>query len=125
MVTKPAKKKVAKAREKIGRIPVGDLRTERLVVRIHPDLMGVLVQRAREIGVNRSTFVEKILIQHAVQYEGAMLDGIGKHVPQRMERDSPAPGSPPMKTLAQHFGSGPGKAPLAYKQALAPGDDEE
>ncbi|MDO9441176.1 MAG: hypothetical protein Q7T73_09830 [Beijerinckiaceae bacterium] len=103
----------------------GDLRSERLVVRIHPDLMGILVQRSRELGLNRSTFVEKILIGWAVQSEGADLDGIGKHVPPRMSHDQPAPGSGPMKTMAQAFGFNSGRQPLAYKAALQKDDEEE
>ncbi|MEH2471859.1 hypothetical protein V1281_006953 [Nitrobacteraceae bacterium AZCC 2161] len=121
MVTK---KKAVKQKERLGRVPPGDLRTERLVVRIHPDLMGVLVQRAREIGVNRSTYVEKILINYVTQYEGAMLDNIGKHIEQRLERDLPALGMAPAKSMAQIFGGTTGKGALGYKKVLEAGDEE-
>jgi hypothetical protein len=39
-----------------------DLRSDRLVVRIHPDLMSELIEASREQGISRSLFVERVLL---------------------------------------------------------------
>jgi hypothetical protein len=63
-----------------SRIKPGDARQERLVLRIHPDLMAVLIQRSRESGLTRSQYVERILVGYVVNVEGAELDAIGRRV---------------------------------------------
>jgi hypothetical protein len=76
----PPQRMHAPVASKLGR-PYGDpddLRSERLTLRIHPDLMSVLVQRAREAGLTRSLYVERILIEHTNRVEGASLDMIGR-----------------------------------------------
>jgi hypothetical protein len=57
-----------------------DVRTGRLVQRIHPHLESVIEQRAREYGLTKSQLVEKILIDHMNAVEGAQLDRIGRWV---------------------------------------------
>lgn len=83
MVKKPLPPKDPPPGRRTGRIPLpaGDLRSERLVQRIHPDLMSAIMQRAREAGFSRSLYVERILIQFMNSMEGAELDAIGKRRP--------------------------------------------
>lgn len=56
-----------------------DAKTDRLVMRVHPDLMEILTERARECGINRSQYVEKLLIGWArLDPRNPRLDMIGK-----------------------------------------------
>jgi hypothetical protein len=66
--------------EKTGRPPAaeGDVRSARLAQRVHPDLLEVYDQRAREYGLTRSQLIERVLVEHANAIEGAQLDPIGK-----------------------------------------------
>jgi hypothetical protein len=67
-------------RAKVGRplASEGDVRSDRLAQRVHPDLIEVYDQRAREYGLTRSQLIERVLIDHANQIEGAQLDNIGR-----------------------------------------------
>jgi hypothetical protein len=83
MVKKPLPAPEPAPGRRTGRTPgpVEDLRSERLVQRIHPDLMSAIMQRAREAGFSRSLYVERILVQFMNSMEGAELDAIGKRRP--------------------------------------------
>jgi hypothetical protein len=50
--------------------PPEDVRTERLVVRMHPDLVSSLTERAKVYGVSRSSMVERILIGYLNMQQG-------------------------------------------------------
>ena len=51
------------ARKKPGPVPNPDrLKSERIVLRVHPDLLNVITAGAGERGVTRSQYVEKLLI---------------------------------------------------------------
>lgn len=67
-------------RKKPGPTPKpDDAKTDRLMMRIHPDLMEVLSERARERGINRSQYIEKILIGWVnLDPRNMQLDQIGK-----------------------------------------------
>lgn len=125
MVKKPLPPKPAERRT--GRIPgpLEDLRSERLVQRIHPDLMSVILQRSREAGFTRSQYVERILIQYANSVEGAELDAIGKRRPpgqagafdtriDRLRDLRESGGPPPLTYDPPGIGPGLGKANAAY-----------
>jgi hypothetical protein len=63
MVKKATPKK--KIEKNVGGRPPADpetLRSERLVLRVHPDLMATLTERADEQRMTRSRFVEEILL---------------------------------------------------------------
>jgi hypothetical protein len=58
-----------------------DVRTERLVVRMHPDMFESLTDRAKVYGVSRSQYVERILIGYLNAQEGQRtLDLTGRFV---------------------------------------------
>lgn len=64
-----------------------DVRAERLVLRVHPDLMEILTVRARERGVTRSAYVEQLLVGWVkLDPRTRRIDAIGKYVP-----DAPDP----------------------------------
>lgn len=87
---KPAKKSSWKKRAvHIGR-PYGDpkdVRSTRMIQRVHPHLVGVLEQRAREYGITKSQFIERILIDYLNYTEGAQLDSIGRWLDDRSWQD--------------------------------------
>ena len=63
-------------------VEAGDTRTERLVLRVHPDLIEVLTVRARERGITRSAYVEQLLIGWVrLDPRNRRLDMIGKIIP--------------------------------------------
>jgi hypothetical protein len=65
-----------------------DVRAERLVVRVHPDLFEILTKRSRERGFSRSLYVEKILLGYvALDPRNPKLDEIGKKIPDAMTGD--------------------------------------
>ena len=74
-------------RQKPGRkIPAADLRAERLVLRVHPDLQAVLNTRAREKGLSRSQYVEKLILGWVrSDPRNPTLDMIGKRVAKAIE----------------------------------------
>jgi hypothetical protein len=52
-----------------------------MVVRMHPDLVESLTERAKVYGISRSAYVERILIQYLNLQEGQKtLDLIGRYV---------------------------------------------
>src|ERR1700681_4607533 len=92
MVSKPSP-----AKKTAGRRPgpPEDVRTERLVVRMHPDLVESLTERAKVYGVSRSQYVERILIGYLNMQEGQKpLDGIGRYLksPAAIEAMKTGPG---------------------------------
>lgn len=61
--------------------PPEDVRTDRLVVRMHPDMFGVLTEKAKFYGVSRSQYVERILIGYLnMQADLTPLDGMGRFI---------------------------------------------
>jgi hypothetical protein len=94
-VVKDLKPKPKKAVERIqgrGR-PSRDpdsLRTERLVVRIHPDLMRWLTKIATENGITRSLLVERTLVSFINLSQGTpVLDHMGREFQDEPPQDSP------------------------------------
>jgi hypothetical protein len=58
MVSKPRKRNV-----KAGpRVAEEDIKSVRMTIRLHPDLVRILDARAAELGINRSLYVEKLLV---------------------------------------------------------------
>jgi hypothetical protein len=50
-------------KEKPGpKIAESDIRTERLAMRVHPDLIHIVDQRAREQNLTRSAYIERLLV---------------------------------------------------------------
>jgi hypothetical protein len=74
-------------RLKPGRkIPPSDLRAERLVLRVHPDLQSILNVRSREKGLSRSQYVERIILGWVrSDPRNPALDMIGKRVSSAVE----------------------------------------
>ena len=75
--------------------PIEDVRTERLVVRMHPDLFGVLTEKGKLYGVSRSQYVERILISYLNMQAGqATIDWTGRFAKDvgtiKVMRQSPA-----------------------------------
>jgi hypothetical protein len=59
-----------------------DKRTERIAIRAHPDLVYYLSAGAREEGLVRSVFIERILINYLNAMWGhQVVDNIGREVP--------------------------------------------
>lgn len=73
----------ADIKQKLGRpfADPNDVRNMRLAQRVHPHMMSVLDQRAREYGLSRSQFIERILVDYLNSHERAQLDAIGRWVP--------------------------------------------
>jgi hypothetical protein len=60
---RPAVNKDGSRRKKPGPTAQPDMaKTERLALRVHPDLIDILTARSRERGISRSQYVEKLLI---------------------------------------------------------------
>ena len=60
----------------------GEVRSDRLIMRIHPDLLQVLSIRAREKGLTRSQYIEQILVGWArLDPRNPRVDMIGKFDP--------------------------------------------
>jgi hypothetical protein len=58
MVSKPKKRSV-----KAGpRVAEEDIKSVRMTIRLHPDLVRILDARAAELGINRSAYVERLLV---------------------------------------------------------------
>lgn len=77
--TKPGRKKTGRPPS-----PPEDLRTERTAMRMHPNLLYELNVATREAGLNRSLFIESVLIAHInariAARGGRLLDAIGKYL---------------------------------------------
>jgi hypothetical protein len=73
----------------------GKVRTDKLVMRIHHDLMEILTERAAEKGITRSAYVEQLLVGWArLDPRNRRVDMIGKYVvdaadPEDVKRRSP------------------------------------
>jgi hypothetical protein len=85
------KKDGSTPKRKPGKPPrPGEVRTEKLVMRVHPDLMALLTERAREKGETRSAYVEKLLVGWVrLDPRNRRVDMIGKYV-----EDAPDPRDP-------------------------------
>ena len=70
-------------RRKPGKPPrPGDVRTDRLVMRVHHDLLELLTERARERGITRSNYVEQLLVGWVrLDPRNRQVDLIGKYLP--------------------------------------------
>lgn len=61
--SKTGKPKTIGSKRPVGQPPKGDAaRSDRLIMRIHPDVLPLLDQKAVEQGLTRSQFVEKLLV---------------------------------------------------------------
>jgi predicted transcriptional regulator len=92
MVKKATTKKTGK---NVGGRPKRDpntLRTERLVIRIHPDLMNALTDLARSNGITRSLLVERAMISFvnmSAKDATPFLDFMGRALTGRPAGDQP------------------------------------
>lgn len=59
-----------------------ELRGERLVLRVHPDFQDLLTMLARERGISRSAYIERVLLGWvSADPRNPRLDAIGKKIP--------------------------------------------
>jgi hypothetical protein len=66
--------------------PPPDIRGERLVLRVHPDVIEILTRRARERGVSRSQYVERLVLGWIkADPRNPTLDAIGKRTPKAVQ----------------------------------------
>jgi hypothetical protein len=79
---RPAVNKNGSPRKRPGKnVPADEIRAERLVLRVHPDLQDMLTMLARERGISRSQYVERILLGWlSADPRNPKLDAIGKKV---------------------------------------------
>lgn len=66
-----------------------DVRSSRIVQRVHPHLVEVVDELAREEGLTRSLFIERILIKALNKEHGAHLDMVGRWQPYEDPDDRP------------------------------------
>ena len=77
--------KTPKPKKPMGRPPLdpSELRTERIAIRLHPDLYGEIGKFARIAGMNKSLFIERVVINYLngelEQTGDRPLDNIGKY----------------------------------------------
>jgi hypothetical protein len=95
VVKKATPKKATKQIEKnVGGRPKRDpntLRTERLVIRTHPDLMRYLTELAGRNGITRSMLVERTLVSFVNLTIGeVVLDSMGRELKGRRAADGPS-----------------------------------
>jgi hypothetical protein len=86
--------KGAKTAKRMGRPPkdIGDLRTERIAMRAHPDLLSHLNDLARRAGIVRSVYIERILVGYVNSVYGEeVLDPIGREIPPYGPKGSDSP----------------------------------
>jgi hypothetical protein len=113
--------------------PPEDVRTERLVVRMHPDLVESLTERAKVYGVSRSTYVERILIGYLNMQEGQKpLDGIGRYLKTAAAESLKSAGAPGdewrlfgKRNLRLLGIQAERAAALRYDEGLTPNPDDE
>lgn len=92
--TRPARRgaeQAPRAGYRVGR-PAGDpddVRSNRIVQRIHPHLVEAIDEVARDEGLTRSLFIERILIRAMNHEHGARLDAIGRWRPVEDHEDTP------------------------------------
>jgi hypothetical protein len=93
MATKPKTKKHAGGRPKAD---PADLRTERVAVRLHPDLTTEINRACRLMGMNRSIFFERLLIDWVNARVDVLrirpLDLIGRYMTDEGLAEDGAPG---------------------------------
>lgn len=93
MVKQAIKKKRASGRP---RGDPEDLRTARIAIRLHPDLTEVVNAACRYVGLNRSIFIERCLIEwcnaHANEINSDPLDAIGRFVDPDAQQPRAMPG---------------------------------
>jgi hypothetical protein len=94
VVKKATPKKATKQVEKnVGGRPKRDpntLRTERLVIRTHPDLMRYLTELAGRNGITRSMLVERTLVSFVNLTIGeVVLDSMGRELKGKPAADEP------------------------------------
>jgi hypothetical protein len=78
MVTKPKAPAKPNGRRKM---PPDEVRSDRLVLRSHPDLMDALSLRAKVYGVSRSQLIERVLISYLnMQDDQRPLDMAGRYL---------------------------------------------
>ena len=104
----------------MGRPPLdpSDLRTERIAIRLHPDLYGEVSKGARAAGTNKSLYIERIVINYInselAQTGERPLDNIGKYYDDsELERMHAARAA---RTGFDHL-----RDPLAYRLPRPPG----
>lgn len=81
------KTSLPKKKKRAGGRPSGDprdLRTERVAIRLHPDLTAEVNKACRAVGVNRSIFIERLLIEwlyaHSAEIPFTPVDAIGRYI---------------------------------------------
>jgi hypothetical protein len=73
----------------------GDLRSIRFACRMHPDLYGEIARYARLSGINRSIWVEKVLIAEINLQSGQdVLDPVGRYIDHAAVPRSEKPADP-------------------------------
>jgi hypothetical protein len=107
MVKQPS---TPKKRRSAGR-PRGDpddLRTERVAIRLHPDLTEEIALACRAVGLNRSIFVERVLIEWLTAHQHDLgtkpLDAIGRYVAEELlgqPRSVPGPTAGPSSMFSR------------------------
>ena len=99
------------------------VRSERLILRVHPDLLEMLEQEAEANGgMTRSVYVEQILLGW-INRGRRKLDHRGRRLPS-----DPPPSEPPLITPAAFETGWRGKAGIRLNSLLQgrePGDDED
>jgi hypothetical protein len=87
------KKDGSTPKRKPGKPPrPGEVRTEKLVMRVHPDLMELLTESAREKGVTRSAYVEQLLVGWVrLDPRNRRVDMIGKYAPDAPDQKKVSP----------------------------------
>lgn len=77
--SKPVQKKSVAAPRTGRQARPDDVRSARLILRAHPDLMKILTVRARAAGVSRSRYVERLLIAWLMaDPRNPRIDAVGK-----------------------------------------------
>lgn len=105
--------KTIKEKARMGRPPLdpGDLRTERIAMRLHADLADEVGKAAREAGTNKSLWVERVLINAInallLSRGERPVDAIGKYLSdealERMHMASDATGAAQFASLRDPF----------------------
>ena len=112
------KKDASTQKRKPGKPPrPGEVRTEKLVMRVHPDLMELLTESAREKGVTRSAYVEQLLVGWVrLDPRNCRVDMIGKYAPdapdQKRCRLSHSMSDGAASPKRAGFCSAPGRRPI-------------
>ncbi|OYU92099.1 MAG: hypothetical protein CFE29_04535 [Bradyrhizobiaceae bacterium PARB1] len=95
-----------------------DIRSERLVLRVHPDLLEVLTECAAAARMTRSLYVEQILLLFLNIKEDAQLDSIGR---KKVDAEIRPPEKAAPKDAGTDWLEDPPKGGLAGLRAAAKG----